>query len=103
MKRHKYQALVTFDRQPDGSVASLPGPACRMVVCGHHHQTKASQFFSALISADGSAPPQPGGGSLITLHVLGDDCADYLEPGDHFELWRGSKIGHGVVSRRVFI
>jgi hypothetical protein len=40
---------------------------------------------------------------LVTLRLAGDDVADYLEIGGHFDLWLGAVVGHGVVTRRLFV
>jgi hypothetical protein len=103
MKRYKYQALVRlFAARESGCVPALPGPACRMVVRARHHETHAGKLFSALVAA--SSDRMPGGGCVIvTVTVLGDDARDYLAAGAEFTLWRGGDIGHGVVTRRVFV
>lgn len=38
---------------------------------------------------------------VVTLRVIGDDMADYLDIGSHFSLWSGSDVGRGVVTRRL--
>jgi hypothetical protein len=40
---------------------------------------------------------------VVTLRVVGDDVTDYLDIGSHFNLWLGSDIGEGVVTRRLHI
>ena len=39
---------------------------------------------------------------VVTLRVIGDDLADYLDIGSHFILWSGRDVGQGVVTRRLF-
>jgi hypothetical protein len=39
----------------------------------------------------------------MTLSVLGDDVPDYLDTGDEVALWRGHDIGHGLITRRLFL
>ena len=39
---------------------------------------------------------------VVTLRVIGDDLADYLDIGSHFILWSGRDAGEGVVTRRLF-
>jgi hypothetical protein len=106
MKRYKYQATVTLAPQQAGKRAALPGPACRMVVRASHRETHANQLFSALVSSgDGLWQPAPSTSSQVevTLVVLGDTAGDYLAPGEEFDLWRGRNVGHGVITRRVFV
>jgi hypothetical protein len=104
MKRYKYQALVTLDRLQDSATATaLSGSACRMVVRAEHPETHTHKIFSALVSSSDGSRLRPGDHVLLTMRVLGDDANDYLHPGDRFSLWRGHDVGHGVVSRRLFI
>ncbi len=103
MKRYKCQALVVPVRQPDGArVTVLTGSSCRMVLRAHHPGEADSRLFSALLSDGGDSIP--GDRHLfLTVTVVGDDAAEYLSPGCDFTLWRGADIGHGVVTRRVFV
>jgi hypothetical protein len=104
MKRYKYQALVTLEPQQDTDTqAALSGTACRMVVRAEHPGTHRHKIFSALVSSSDGSTLRPGDHAVLTMRVLGDDAGEYLNPGDHFALWRGHDIGHGVVSRRLFI
>lgn len=104
MKRYKFQALVALDPLQDtATTTALSGSACRMVVRAEHPETHRHKIFSALVSSSEGAMLRPGDHVLLTMRVLGDDVGDYLTPGDHFALWRGHDIGHGVVSRRLFV
>jgi hypothetical protein len=40
---------------------------------------------------------------LVTLQLAGDDVPDYLAVGSHFDLWLGSDVGEGIITRRMFI
>jgi hypothetical protein len=40
---------------------------------------------------------------LATLRLAGDDVADYFHIGGRFDVWLGSEVGHGVVTRRMFV
>jgi hypothetical protein len=104
MKRFKYQTLVTLAPSHDGGPrAELPGPTCRMVVRARHRETRATKMFSALVSTGYENPAADDGTLTLTVIVLGDDAADYLAPGERFVLWRGSDLGSGVVTRRIFV
>jgi hypothetical protein len=105
MKRYKFQALVHFSPQVAGQAAELPPGLTRyLVVRGEHREDHHSKIFSAMVTRDTEALPQRAEkSSTVTMVVVGDDVPQYLEPGDHFVLWAGDDIGHGVVSRRLFI
>jgi hypothetical protein len=40
---------------------------------------------------------------LVTVRLAGDDVADYFRIGGRFRVWLGSDVGHGVVTRRLFV
>lgn len=103
MKRYKYQALVSLAPRAVGGLEALScGSACRMVIRGCHHETGASRFFNALVTT--SADTVPGDShTVLVVTVVGDDAGDYLGAGMDFALWRGHDIGHGVVTRRLFV
>jgi hypothetical protein len=66
-------------------------------------RTRRSQVFAALVDSEEEGPFRPGKpGVVVTLRVIGDDMADYLDIGSHFILWSGSDVGRGVVTRRLF-
>ena len=55
------------------------------------------------MDADEEGPFRPGKPEvMVTLRVIGDDMADYLDIGGRFSLWSGSDVGQGVVTRRLF-
>ena len=45
----------------------------------------------------------PGKASMVTVVVIGGDADDYLAPGEHFALLRGSDVARGMVTSRVFV
>lgn len=104
MKRYKFQALVTLDPSENGATATVPaGQMRRMVVQGLHHDTGGSRFFSALMTKNGGDPAWPDGHMVVTIVLVGDEPREYFEAGDSFGLWLGSDLGHGVVTRRLFV
>jgi hypothetical protein len=105
MKRYKFQALVTPFQDQDGDAqAKLSSGSHRMVLRAENAETHRSQVFSALVDADEGGPFRPGKPEiLVTLRVIGDDVADYLDIGSHFSLWLGSDVGQGVVTRRLHL
>ena len=101
MKRCKFQALVTPNAS-DEARAKLGSGSHRMVLRVENSETKRSQVFAALVDAEEEGPFRPGRPEVVvTLRVIGDDMADYLDIGSHFTLWSGTDVGQGVVTRRV--
>jgi hypothetical protein len=102
--RYKYQALVTiFDSGKDGAAGRLGPAPRRMVVRGRNHDSGDNKVFAALVSSEEEIPSRTGSRrQLATLRLTGDDVADYIGIGDHFDLWLGSDVGEGVVTRRLF-
>ena len=103
MRRFKYQAVITlYPSQNGGLAASLPAQARCLVVRAHDHDAHRSKLFSSVVTADDGRPLQPGDcGRVVTMQVNGDDAQQYVHTGDHFELWFGTDVGYGVVSRRM--
>lgn len=105
VKRYKYQALVTLYAERDRGPGTMLGPAPRrMVLRGRNKETQRSQVFTALVSCDDNEPFRPGRPQLlVTLRLSGDDVANYLDIGGHFDLWLGDDVGQGVITRRLFV
>lgn len=105
MKPYKYQALVTLYPPEDGGLDADPPLHVRhLTVRARFRGTSHSGIFGALVSAEDGSLLSPGSHDVIaTMEVLGDDVPDYLAPGVQFELLSGSEVGHGVVTRRIFI
>jgi hypothetical protein len=105
MKSYTFQALVTLYGSGDGDPGATLGPAPRrMVLRGRNGESGRSQIFTALVSCDDEKPFRPGCPRyLATLRLAGDDVTDYLNVGGHFDLWLGSAVGDGIVTRRLFV
>jgi hypothetical protein len=104
LKPYKFQAVVTLLPPPGAAEpAVLPGPVCRLVVRAVQPGSDASRLFSALISPGQDTVPVDNRHVVVTVTVLGDGAAECLAAGSDFTLWRGSDIGRGVVTRRVFV
>jgi hypothetical protein len=104
MKRYKFQALVTPLPDGAGGMAALSSGSHRMVLRAENAETHRSQVFSALVDTEDSDTFDSGKPEIVvTLRVVGDDVADYLDIGSHFSLWLGSDVGQGVVTRRLLI
>ncbi len=105
MKRYEFQALVTMGGDGNGGSGVMLGSVPRpMVLRGRNDETGQSQIFTALVSWEDEAPFRPHGHQmLVTLRLAGDDVADYFHSGSRLDLWQGSDVGHGVVSRGLFV
>jgi beta-phosphoglucomutase-like phosphatase (HAD superfamily) len=105
VKRYKFQALVTLGAARDGGLAGMnSGQMRRVVVRGRNHDTGSSKFFSALVTKQGEDQSWPEDDPVImTVALLGDDPGEYFEIGDSFAFWLGHDLGHGVVTRRLFV
>ena len=105
MKQYKFQALVTLYDGSDGDPgATLSSAPRRMVLRGRDEESGRSQIYTALVSCDDERPFQPGCPRfLATLRLAGDDVTDFLSIGGHFDLWLGSTVGDGIVTRRLFV
>jgi hypothetical protein len=103
VKRYRYQAVITlYPPQRGGLRDSLPPQARCLVVRAHDPGTHRSKLFSSVVTADDGRPLRPGDhGRVVIMQVNGDDAHQYVHTGDHFDLWFGSEVGHGVVSRRM--
>lgn len=105
MKQYTFQALVTLYGGSEGDPGATLGPAPRrMVLRGQNTESGRSKMYTALVSCDDGRPFRPGGARfLATLRLAGDDVTDYLNIGAHFDLWLGSTVGDGIVTRRLFV
>lgn len=105
VKRYKFQALLTLRPEAAGRArVELGRYPSRVVVRAPIAESGRCRMFSALISTDWDGPYRPGGTrTIVTLVVACGDGGIPLGVGEHFQLWRGSDIGEGVVSRRLFI
>jgi hypothetical protein len=75
-----------------------------MILRGRNDESGRSQVFTALVSCDDDGLFRPGSPRrLVMLQLAGDDVADYLHIGGHFDLWLGGDVGDGVVTRRLFV
>jgi hypothetical protein len=103
MKSYTFQALVTM--YADGGPGAKLGPAPRrMVLRGRNSESGHSQIYNALVSCDEAKPFRAGNPRILaTLRLAGDDVADYLAIGGHFDLLLGSKVGDGIITRRLFV
>ena len=105
VKLYKFQALVTLHPANDGGPCpKLDEAPCRTILRGRSVESGRCQFFSALVNRDGEMPFRHGSPRVqVTLRVAGDDVAEYLDIGSNFNLWLGSDVADGIVTRRLFV
>jgi hypothetical protein len=117
VQRYKFQGLLTVDPPPQSRAQGGPGghPASRpaflptgvlqrMVVSGEHCETHAARIFSALVTTSpDAAAAQDRNHVMVTISLFCNDPADYFKAGADFTLWQGHDVGHGVVTRRLFV
>jgi tellurite resistance protein TehA-like permease len=101
----KYQAVVTPLPRSE-AVAGPGGPSwadTRAVIRARDHSTHHGQLLTALVTADDGTEPGRGSDLIATMVVVGPHLDDCLGIGDTFTIWRGTDIGLGVITRRLFV
>jgi len=105
MKRYRFQALVSLGPPRGGGAAELAGDQTkRLVLRGQRHETGTSKFFCALATRyREDSRWQEDDPVILTIALVGDEPREYFEVGDSFTVWLGRELGHGIVTRRLFI
>jgi hypothetical protein len=84
----------------------VPGPDWRGVIrAGTVADGGSSGLFTALVAGwDPHSPGRSGAArALATIVAFGPQPAECLPVGGSFALWRGHDVGHGIVTRRIFV
>ena len=104
MKQFRFRALVTFDSVVRGCPARQysSGTRALMVHTRRPGETGGHLFFPAVITRDDEKPLQPGTHTVVTITLTSDGAEAPLEAGQHFAVWNGDDMGHGIISRQVF-
>jgi tellurite resistance protein TehA-like permease len=106
-RRYTFQAVVTVPAMADGAAASLLGPDWHGVIRAGTGAGRSGGLFSALVSSweqhDGDPPGTGHSRAIATIVAFGPEPGDCLPAGEPFVLWRGQEVGHGVVTRRIFV
>ncbi len=101
----RVRALITLLPPEQGGLdRALPHRSQVLTVCARDQEagTAGRHPFAAAISTDDWEPLAPGDTfHIVTMLVSDDEAAEYLRPGERFDLWRGHDVGTGIVSRRV--
>lgn len=104
MKQFRFRALVTFDAvTPDRPARQYPnGTHALMVHIRRSASAGGDMFFPAVITQDDDKPLRPGIHPVVTITLTSHGTAAPLDAGQHFALWGGDDVGHGIISRQVF-
>ena len=104
-RRYTFQAVVTVPASDGEGGAPLPGPDWHGVIRAGTGAGRSGGLFTALVSGwephDGD--PACISHAVATIIAFGPEPADCLAAGEPFVLWRGQEVGHGVVTRRLFV
>ena len=104
MKQFRFRALVTFDAiAPDRAARQYPsGTHALMVHIRRSASAGSDMFFPAVITQDDEKPLRPGMHTVVNIALTSDGAAAPLDAGQHFTLWGGGDIGHGIITRQVY-
>jgi tellurite resistance protein TehA-like permease len=106
-RRYTFKAVVTIPVAADGAAVSRPGPDWHGVIRAGTGAGRSGGLFSALVSGweccDGDPARTGNARAIATIVAFGPEPADCLAAGESFILWRGREVGHGVVTRRIFV
>lgn len=62
-----------------------------------------SGYFPCEMTWDDEERTLRGGDhALVTITVTDEHAPEFLDAGQHFTMWSGTEVGHGVISRRVY-
>jgi tellurite resistance protein TehA-like permease len=106
LRRYTFEALVTIPLPDENPSAAVPGPDWRGVIrAGADGDGTSPGLFSALVAGWDPHASGPAGNTraLATIVAFGPRPADCLPVGGSFALWRGHDVGHGIVTRRIFV
>jgi hypothetical protein len=104
-RRYTFEALVTVAPGGNPSAPAL-GPDWRGVLRARTNGDGTSPgLFTALIAGwDPHSPDRAGTvRALATIVAFGAEPAETLPVGGSFALWHGHDVGHGIVTRRIFV
>jgi hypothetical protein len=100
----KFKALVTLDDDGASRIgADLPDQNCPFTLREKGADPKPSAFHKVMVSTDDGEPLRPGDVDHIVTMTLLTEGSRPLAAGCRFDLWHGTKVGHGLVSRREVI
>jgi hypothetical protein len=104
VKTYRFRAIVTLDATaPTVPALHYPGGLhAVMVHACRRDEPSRDRYFPAGLCRDDERPLGPGDHALVTITVTDDEAECFLGAGQHFTLWTGGEVGHGIISRRAF-
>ena len=102
MRQIRYRALITLDTAPQDAKPYRNLTHALMVRARCLQRPAYSKYFPSEISWDDERPLRAGDHAVVTITMIDDEASQFFAPGQHFTIWNGSDVGHGVISRRVF-
>lgn len=102
--RFKFQASVTMEPgpAPRGRREYPSGVPGLLVRAASWQRPSVRQYFPALFFTDDKRPLRPGDRHVRSIVcVPDDDAAGFFQAGQHFSVWDGADIGHGIVAQRI--
>jgi hypothetical protein len=110
MRQFKFRALVTLDAvQPrtgglHPAASEYPNHTRALMIRAEPLRAGVgpARCFPAELWRDDDEPAlRAGDRAVITARVTGDQADAFLDCGQHFVLWSGGEVGHGIIYRRV--
>lgn len=102
--RFKFQASVTMDAgpAPHGRQEYPSGVPGLFVRAPSWQRPSVRQYFPALFFTDEKRPLRLGDRHVRSIVcVPDDDAAGFFQAGQHFTVWDGVDVGHGIVAQRI--
>jgi hypothetical protein len=104
LRSYRFRALVTLAAPAPEVPAShyAGGPHGVMVHACPPGKPGCDRYFPAAVCRDDETPLRPGEHAVVTITLADDQAGGFFGPGQHFTVWAGGDVGHGVITRRVF-
>jgi len=104
MPQVRYRALIALDAVPlQPGRGEYHNHTHKLMVHAHCVREPAHiRYFPAELSWDDERTLHPGDRAEVTITIVDDEAASFFDCGQRFDLWNGSDIGHGTISRRVY-
>jgi len=109
VRQARFRALITLDPAEPRPATSrpperqYPNPTRALVVRVRPLRNVGSiRYFPAETCWDSEQPLRPGDRATVTITVTDDEAGAYFGAGQHFTLWSGGDIGHGIIARKVY-
>ena len=104
MGQVRYRALIALDAvSRQAGAREYHNHTHSLMVHAHGVGSPAQiRYFPAELSWDDERILHPGDRAEVTITIVDDEAASFFGCGQRFDLWNGSDIGHGTISRQVY-